>query len=224
MESIWEHSTLFRVACEERTMRVAPEMDCARQLTDILRPRFRPGMTVLDAGSAAGHYYHSLKPLGAEYYGIDSSPMAVSIGRKNMPQHGLPASRLRHLAIDQLPETERYDVVFCFNTLMYCANYHQPIEILCRATRSSFILRDIFADRTTYRWEADVLLDDPWKDLHAYFNIWGRDELRSYIERQGFTVEIVEDRRRREKFGGTPEVVGGISLPYEIMICERKSP
>jgi hypothetical protein len=29
------------------------------------------------------------------------------------------------------------------------------------------------------------------------------------------------DRRRAEKFGGKPEVVGGIELPYEFLVAER---
>jgi hypothetical protein len=57
--------------------------------------------------------------------------------------------------------------------------------------------------------------------MHAYFSIFAHAEVEDLLRREGFKVEWVEDRRQRERFGGEPEVVGGIALPYEFLVAER---
>src|SRR5262245_6902242 len=101
-ESIWAHSQMFTRYCEDRSRGAAPEVDCVRQLARTLEPLTEPGMTVLDVGCAAGHYYWSLRSLGLDYYGIDGHPPAIEIGRRNMPAAGLSPSRLRCLRLEEL--------------------------------------------------------------------------------------------------------------------------
>ena len=45
---------------------------------------------------------------------------------------------------------------------------------------------------------------------------------QEFVEEEGFEVEWVEDRRQRERFGGEPEVVGGIPVPYEFLVGRRR--
>ena len=37
-----------------------PEMESAKQLRTLIKKIYRKGMSILDVGCAAGHYYHSL--------------------------------------------------------------------------------------------------------------------------------------------------------------------
>jgi hypothetical protein len=58
--------------------------------------------------------------------------------------------------------------------------------------------------------------------MRAYFSIFSRGEVEAFLGAEGFNVEWLPDRRQQERFGGEPEVVGGIPLPYEFLLAERR--
>ena len=41
-----------------------PEMECAKQLTEIVKKYYKKNYSVLDFGCAAGHFYQSLMKIG----------------------------------------------------------------------------------------------------------------------------------------------------------------
>ncbi len=217
--SIWHHSALFPDLCERRASGQLPQTDSVAQAIELLAPLLKPGMRVLDAGCAAGHAARSFAPLRVEYHGIDSCERAIEIGRRH-----LPSATLRALAIEDLPRGERYDAVVCLNTLSYFPMYHQPLDVLTHAADRWVVIRSSFGDRTEIRYQPDVLLEPGFQDLRAYFNIFGRDEVAAFLAAEGFAVRWIPDRRQAERFGGAPEVVGGISLPAEFLIAERIRP
>ena len=57
--------------------------------------------------------------------------------------------------------------------------------------------------------------------MRAYFSVFARGDVEAFLRDEGFSVQWVEDRRQRDRFGGEPEVVGGIPLPYEFLVAER---
>jgi len=217
--SIWHHSTLFPDLCERRASGQLPETDSVAQTIELLAPLLERGMRVLDAGCAAGHAARSFAPLGVVYHGIDSYEDAIEIGRRH-----LPAETLRVLAIENLPRGERYDAVVCLNTLSYFPMYHQPLDVLAHAADRWLIIRSSFGDSTEIRYLPDVLLEPGFQDLRAYFNIFGRDEVAAFLAAEGFAVRWIRDRRQAERFGGAPEVVGGVSLPAEFLFAARVHP
>ncbi len=219
--SIWEYSKLFPQLCIARASGAAEEMDSAHQAAGLLGARLEPGMSVLDVGSAAGHLWRSLAPLGLEYHGIDPYERAIEIGRRHLEQDGLPPSRLRALALEQLPPEEEYDAVVSLSTLLYLPAFQEPVEIMARAARRVLVVRSCFGERTEVRWLPDILLEPGYQALRAYFNVYGRGEVEDFLRPEGFRVEWVTDRRRAERFGGEPEVVGGLELPYEFLVAER---
>jgi SAM-dependent methyltransferase len=222
--SIWAHSKLFPRLVQARTSGAAPEMDSVAQAVAWLSPRVRAGMRVLDAGCAGGHAARSLTPLGLDYYGIDTAARAIEIGRAMLASSGVSADRLRTLSIEDLPLDERYEVVLCLNTLMYCPDFRQPLEALARASDRWLVIRSGFAGQAQRRYLPDVLLEPGFQAMRAYFNIYPRDEVQAFLEAEGFRVEWHEDWRQQNRFGGRPEVVGGIPLPYELLCAERIRP
>lgn len=222
--SIWEHSKLYAELCVARASGSAPEMDAVRQTVEILRPRLRPGQSVLDVGCAAGHAFRSLRELGLAYHGIDTYARGIEIGRRYLAGLGLPPERLRVLAIEDLPPEERHDAVICLNTLLYLPTYHLPLEVMARAARSVLVIRSSFGDRAEVRYLPDVLLEPGFQGMRAYFQVFARAEVESFLSAEGFRVGWEADRRQAEKFAGRPEVVGGIELPYEFLIAERVRP
>lgn len=220
--SIWQHSSLFPDLCERRASGELPETDSVRQARELLQPHLQPGMRLLDAGCAAGHAARSFAAAGIEYFGIDASPRAVEIGRRLLPE--VASDRLRVMAIEVLPPEERYDIVLCLNTLSYCPMFHAPLEALARASNHWLVIRSGFGDATVVRYLPDVLLDPGYQHLRAYFNIYSRADVTAFLEAEGFRVTWAPDERQRQRFGGQPEIVGGISLPAEFLVAERVRP
>jgi Methyltransferase domain len=219
--SIWAYSTLFPELAIGRASGNLDEMDSARQATELLRKRLDPGGSVLDVGSAAGHLWRSLEPLGFEYHGIDPEEHVVEIGRRYLASEGLPQSRLRAIPLERLPRTERYDAVVSLSTLLYFPAFQEPLELMARAADRILVIRSLFGDRTEIRWLPDILLETGFQEMRAYFNVYARDEVEGFLRSEGFSVEWVEDRRRAEKFGGAAEIVGGLELPYEFLVAQR---
>lgn len=222
--SIWEHSKVFPASCITRSSGSAPEMDSVRQAVDILSPLLQPGMSVLDVGCASGHAWHSLKPLGVQYFGIDSYQRGIEIGRHYLAEHGLPEHHLRALPVESLPKGEQYDAVLCLNTLNYAPMYQSVLEIMARAARSYMVIRSNFADETEVRFLPDILLEPGYHTMRAFFNVFGRADIQSFLESEGFEVQWLPDRRQQERFGGQPEVVGGVVFNYEFLVARRVRP
>lgn len=222
--AIWEHSTFFPDSCVARSSGHAPETDSVAQAVDILADKIEPGASVLDVGCAAGHAWHSFKKLGVEYYGIDSYVRGIEIGRQYLAETGLPVERLRSVALENLPPSERYDAVVCLNTLNYFPMYHQPLEVMARAAKHWLVIRSNFGDEDEVRFLPDILLADGFHTMRAYYNVFSRDGVQEFLEREGFVVSWVADRRQEERFGGEPEVVGGVVFNYEFLVAERVAP
>jgi len=219
--SIWAYSKLFPELSIGRASGALPEMDSVRQATEILRARLAPGASVLDVGSAAGHLWRSIAPLGFDYDGIDYEEHIVEIGRRYLAREGMARARLRALPLERLPREERYDAVVSLSTLLYSGDFHEPLELMARAADHLLVIRSLFGDRTEVRWLPDILLEADYQEMRAYFNVYSRADVEAFLQDQGFAVEWVPDRRRAEKFDGSPEVVGGIELPYEFLVAER---
>jgi SAM-dependent methyltransferase len=219
--SIWEHTKRYTRSAVERSAGREPELDAAAQARDLLAERLDGGDSVLDVGCGAGHLWHSLRRLDVEYHGIDSSRRAIEIGRLTLASAGLDPFRLRALAVEKLPPDERYDAVVCLSTLLYAPDFRLPLEAMTDAARRLLVVRSSFGESTEVRYLPDVLLEPGFEEMHAYFSIFSRTEVEAFLLAKGFRAEWVEDRRQRDRFGGEPEVVGGIPLPYEFLVAER---
>jgi SAM-dependent methyltransferase len=202
--SIWEHSENVATLYRARARDEAEEMTCASQAAELLAPLVAPGDSLLDAGCGAGYFYHSIRRRGlaVEYLGIDASPRLIAIGQQELPHFGLPADRLHAMRIEDFRGSA--DHVLCMNVLSNVDNYHRPLERLLKAARKSVVLRESAKAGSQYRWVRDEYLD-AGVDLSVHVNAYDPDELAGFMERYGFAVERITDRRS----GGDPEIVIG---------------
>ena len=220
--SIWEHTLLYPRQSADRATGKLPVTDSVAQTLDLLGDRVQPGASLLDVGCASGHLFRQL-PSGVDYRGIDPFERGIELGRALLAETGLPAGHLRALGIEELPPDERYDIVICLNTLYYLPDFRLPLEIMARATRDALVIRSSFAAAGETRYLADVLLEEPFHTMRTTFDIAPRGEVEAFLVAEGFRVTWVADRRQAERFGGRPEVVGGIEIPYEFLFAERIS-
>ena len=191
---IWEHSEAVARLYRARARDEAEEMTCAAQAAELLTPHLTPGDSLLDAGCGSGYFFHSLRrrDLAVEYWGIDASSRLVDIGRIELVRFGMKPERLRNLRIEDFHGEA--DHVLCMNVLSNVDNFHRPLERLLRAARKTLVLRESANDGSSYAWVRDEFLD-PGVDLSVHVNTYDTHEIMRFIERYGFQVERIADRR-----------------------------
>lgn len=214
--NMWEHSRTMRALNERRSKGEAETMTCTEQLVDILRPLVQPGWTLLDAACGTGHYWLALRELGLEYYGLDFTESYIRMGQANLEKRGLPPSHLELKCLEHA--LGRYDVVTCFNALLYLPNYHQALERLAECADRYLIIRTLLGDATTYRYVRDGALDDGFNHCKLYFNIYGIDEVKAFLEDLGFSVELPKDRRTNDE----PAWVNNMWHPWRMLVATRR--
>ena len=77
--NIWENKSEIERSIQ-RVKGTLPEMECAKQLSQIVKKIYKKN-TVLDFGCAAGHFYHSLKKIdkNMNYTGFDSTESYIKL-------------------------------------------------------------------------------------------------------------------------------------------------
>lgn len=205
--STWEHCQSLHELYAARCRMESEEMTCAAQAAEILAPLTESGDVVLDAGCGSGYFFHSLRSrrIDVEYFGIDSAPSLINIGRRILPEFGLPPDRLQVLRIEDL--NGEVDHVVCLNVLTNIDNYHRPLERLLQVARKSLILRESCKATAEYRYVVDRYLDGGVV-LRVHANAYPIDEVQAFITDYGFDVERITDHRT----GGDPELV--IDVPH----------
>lgn len=214
--NIWEHSSIVRELYARRCRMEAEEMTCAAQAAELLAPQITAGDTLLDAGCGSGYFFHSLRTrqIPAMYYGIDSAPSLIEIGRSILPQYGLPAERLQVARLEDL--AGEVDHVVCMNVLSNLDNYHRPLERLLQMARKTVILRESCKDQGEYHYVEDKYLDRP---LKVYVNSYPTAEIMAFIESYGYQVQQIEDRRTQ----GQAEMVIDYPHYWTFFLAQRKN-
>jgi len=193
--NIWEHSSTVAELYKRRCRLEEPEMDSAKQAAGILGEFARPGETIFDAGCGSGYFYHSVRPLGLSYHGLDSSPRLIGIGRNELPSFGLEPSRLVCARIEDAEFS--CDHAVCLNVLSNIDNFHRPLERLLSGARRSVILRESAWDRpANYSYVMDRFLDEG-HELYVHVNTYCVNDLLDFARQRGFLAEHRLDERTR---------------------------
>lgn len=214
--SIWEHSATVAQLYRARCRREAVEMTSHAQAAELLAPRIADGDVVLDAGCGAGYFFHALRARapGARYVGIDAAPSLIEIGREELPAHGLDASALRVLRLEDLDG--EVDHAVCINVLSNLDNVYRPLERLLACARKTVILRESIGETAEYRYVRDEFLDEG-VDLRVHVNRYAEPDLTALAESAGYRVRYVADRHT----GGQPELVIGYPHHWTFFVAER---
>ena len=193
--NIWEHSSTVAELYKRRCRLEEPEMDSAKQAAAILGEFARPGETILDAGCGSGYFYHSVRPLGLSYCGVDASPRLIGIGREEMPSFGLDPSKLLCARIEDIEFS--CDHAVCLNVLSNIDNYHRPLERLLSGARRSVILREsAWNQPAEYSYVVDRFLDGG-HELHVHVNTYCITEILDFARQRGFLAEHRVDERTK---------------------------
>lgn len=190
----WEHSwgadQPYTEVQRRRALGLDPEMEQARRCIEILRPLWRPGMSVLDAGCGGGHLYRSLRPLSpGSYLGIDAAPHYVAIGREAFAGDPVAAFQVGDVTALELPD-KSFDVTVCLMVLPFLPHYRKALRELCRVTRGHLLVRLMLNDHTT------IARQYHGPRAYAYYNTYEASAFLRDLRRYGATeAEVLDDGR-----------------------------
>jgi SAM-dependent methyltransferase len=172
------------------------EMESTKQLTELVREVYRPGMRVLDVGCNAGHYLRGLRRISdsLDYTGVDNYAYYVDQAREIYADD--PNARFELKDIHQpLFAVDPIDIVFCCNVLLHLPDFRRPLDNLLAGTRSVLLLRTLMGEHTTKVKRAIVPdLDDAGEPVdYSYLNTWATEHLRAFGRERGWESEHIED-------------------------------
>ena len=107
-----------------------PEMQCAKQLVQLVSCVYKPKMKILDVGCASGHYYNSLKKIDPKiiYYGIDSTKKYISYGKRFFKKNKNVNLFVQDIYKISKKHYSKYDISFCCNVLLHLPNIETPLK------------------------------------------------------------------------------------------------
>ena len=195
---IWNNDDKVEMRTYKRVTGELPEMESTKQLVELVGQVYRPGMTILDVGCAAGHYYNGLTRLYMNlfYTGVDATAKYIDFARQHFKKN--TNTRFEHGDIFNLKDSSlRSDIVFCCNVLLHLPDFRIPIRNLLKVTKKHLFIRTLISDRTylnkfLYTDDFDAS-GNPTNFVHQ--NTYSFSLLESIIRQQGnFSVELIKDK------------------------------
>lgn len=176
----------------------APVMEQTKQLVELVREIYRPGMRVLDVCCGAGHFYPALESVDKNmiYHGCDLSAKCVAAAREVFKEKANVG--FFEGDIFNLPFLDgSYDIVFCYTTLQHFPGYREAVRELLRVTAKYLFIRLLLSDHTYIikRFKSG-LLDEKGQPAFVYYNIWDEGEFVNYLENDlgCREVKVYDDR------------------------------
>lgn len=195
---IWNNDDKVEMRTYKRATGELPEMESTKQLVELVSQVYKPRMSVLDVGCAAGHYYNGLTRLDPNlaYTGVDATLKYIEFARKHFKNK--TNVRFEHGDIFDLKDsTLSSDIVFCCNVLLHLPDFRIPIRNLLRVMKKHLFIRTLISDKTylnrfLYTDDFDEN-NNPTNFVHQ--NTYSFNLLDTFIRQQGnFGVELIKDK------------------------------
>lgn len=195
---IWNRDDSVELRTYKRATGELPEMESTKQLVRLLEPLYRPGMSVLDVGCAAGHYLRGLRRLDPDirYRGVDATKAYVDFATRQFAD--VPNASFAHGDVFDLAASANgpHDIVYCCNVILHLPSAERPIRNLVEASSKHVLIRTLVSDRThlskllyTDSFDADGEPTD-----FVYQNTYSFDLIRRYVKNVGdYDVRFVAD-------------------------------
>jgi len=213
---LWPKCTSYGDLLFKRAKGELPEMESSKSLVKVMKNIFKSGMSILDVGCGAGHYYRTfLKTWSGnlEYYGVDATEYYIKLAKKAF---GDMKDRFSVGDIYNLSFSDNsFDMVISCNLLLHLPSISKPINECIRVAKKYVIFRTLVGNSTyiikqvrnkNHGKEHDV---DPADELDNngnprifnFFNIYSRDYITGCIKKakKNCKVEFIEDLNFNKK-------------------------
>ena len=127
----WHQDLDYGTVMQQRALGHEPEMEQTKQLVNLFRPYYRPGLSVIDAGCGAGHFYPSLLAVGEqiEYLGIDITKTYIQLARKTFMHDNRAKFAIADL-FNMGIANNAFDIGLCYMVLPFIPDYHRAFASL----------------------------------------------------------------------------------------------
>jgi len=196
---IWNKDSTVEQRTFKRVTGELPEMECTKQLVELVRGVYSPGMKVLDVGCAAGHYYNGLRRVdhAIRYHGVDATSAYIAFAKRHFRNN--PNATFEVGDIFALPRSygRKFDIVFCCNVLLHLPSFQVPLRNLLRVSRKHCIIRTLISDKTHL---SRLLYSDTFDRKgdptnFVYQNTYSYDIFRKAVREIGnYRMRFLDDR------------------------------
>ena len=201
--NIWEKRSEIERSIQ-RVKKILPEMECAKQLSKIVKKYYNKGDKVLDFGCASGHFYLSLKKIDKDisYFGFDATKPYVRFAKKFFKNN--PNTHFENQNIFSLPKKyfNKFDIVFCSNVLLHLPSIDLALKSLLSATKKYCFIRTLVSENTHLSkfYHSDKVNKKGILDSFQYQNTYSYNLIRKKINKYGnFKITFIDDKYNGSK-------------------------
>lgn len=194
---IWEIDPSVESTLLKRATGELPEMESTKQLVELVKEIYKPGMRILDVGCGPGHYYRGLKRIdeSINYTGLDSTRPYIEFAKKVFKE--TEAKFIIGDIFDIPEEIGKFEIVICCNVILHLPDFKIPVKNLLKSCKGYCFIRTLISDKTylhrlVYDDEFDEM-NNPKKFVHQ--NTYSFKLVKDYIDSLGkYSVKLIDDK------------------------------
>ncbi len=197
---IWDKDSNVEMRSYLRAKKELPEMECTKQLVDILSTFYQEGDHILDVGCAAGHYYNGLQRINKniKYTGVDSTSYYIDQAKEVYKDNN--NTTFHNEDIFSLPESlsNKFDIVYCCNVILHLPSCKVPINNLLKVSKKTCIIRTLISNNThlsKFLYTDD--LDENFEPTNfVHQNTYSKSYIKKVVQNysDSYKVNFIEDK------------------------------
>jgi ubiquinone/menaquinone biosynthesis C-methylase UbiE len=195
---IWSKNASVEQRTFKRVVGELPEMECTKQLVKIISELYKPEMSILDVGCAAGHYYNGLRRINenVKYWGVDVTKEYIDFAKEHFKNNN--NVQFSEEDIFNLPSNfnNKFDIVYCCNVILHLPSFQDPFLNLIRATKKYCIIRTLVAEKThlSQFLYSDSFDENGYPTDFAYQNTYSYKMIEEFIADIGnYKIKFLDD-------------------------------
>ena len=198
---VWLNNDNVEARTYKRVTGELPEMESTKQLVDIISEIYVEGMTILDVGCAAGHYYKGLQRIDKDisYFGFDLSKKHIEFAKEYFKNTSAEFYNIDILDWPQKSDelNPKFDIVYCCNVILHLPDFKIALKNLLNLTKKYCIIKTLLDDKThlsKYLYTDDF--DENSEPTNfVYQNTYSFNLFTKYIESLGdYKIEYIDDK------------------------------
>jgi len=225
--NIWKKKSEIERSIQ-RINKDLPEMECAKQLSKIIKKFYKKNDQILDFGCAAGHFYNSLKKIDKDisYCGFDSTKRYIQFAKKHFKNNKKVNFDIQNIFLLSKKYHKKFDIVFCSNVLLHMPSIDLPLKNLLKAAKKYCIIRTLVSDNTHLSkfYHTDKINHNGALNSFQFQNTYSYNLIRQKIKKIGnYKVSFIDDkfdgskinkefRKDKKKYPGLTRFVDGIQI------------